>query len=399
MRNTTALKLVPDAAPEPAAALRVALFSGNYNYVVDGPVKALNRLVGHLEKRGDAALVFAPTTKTPAFQHSGDLFPVPSIALPGSRSEYRLGLGLPHAARARLDAFRPTIVHVAAPDWLGLGALDYAKARGIPAVSSFHTRFDTYPRYYGLGVLEKYLTGYMRYFYGRCARVYAPSPSMVEELKRDRIGRDIKLWARGVDQALFNPKRRDPDFRRSLGFADDDVVVAFVGRLVLEKGIDIFAASVNAARSRNGHIRALIVGDGPARAHFAAQLPGEAFTGHLDGEALARAYASADIFLNPSITETFGNVTLEALASGLPAIAAAASGSRSLIDDGETGILVPDAQSVDAFAGALALLAGDAVLRARMGAAALQSSRAYDWDAILDGLIADYRDVMIRSQA
>lgn len=399
MRSNAALKLAPAPAPDTGKPLRVALFSGNYNYVVDGPVKALNRLVGHIEKRGDTALVLAPTAKTPAFNHSGELFSIPSVALPGARREYRLGLGLPASARRRLDAFKPTIVHIAAPDWLGLAALDYARARAIPAVASFHTRFDTYPRYYGLGALEPYVTRYLRYFYGRCARVYAPSASMVEELTRDRIGRDIRLWARGVDQALFNPRRRDLAFRRSLGLSDDAVVVAFVGRLVLEKGVDVFAGAVNAARKKNPRIRALIVGDGPARAHFESLLPDDPFTGHLDGDMLARAYACADLFLNPSVTETFGNVTLEAMASGLPAIAAAASGSRSLIADRVTGLLVADATSVDAFASALVALGDDAQLRAQMGQAALIAARAFDWEAILDGLIADYRDVMMRSKA
>ncbi len=399
MREIAALDVMPAARPQPGPALRVALFSGNYNYVVDGPVKALNRLVAHIEARGNAALVFAPTIATPAFKHSGELVSVPSVPLPGSRSEYRLALGLPQAARARLDAFRPTLIHVAAPDLLGLGALDYACARGLPAVASFHTRFDTYPRYYGLKALEPLVTAYLRKFYARCARVYAPSPSMVDELKRDRIGNDIRLWTRGVDQALFHPGRRDQAWRRDLGFDDSEVVVAFVGRLVLEKGVEIFAAAVRAARAKGAPIRALIVGEGPARAHFAESLPDAVFTGHLDGEVLARAYASADIFLNPSVTETFGNVTLEAMASGLPAVAAAASGSRSLIAEGETGFLVADARSAESFASALAALATDGALRARLSANSRPAARAYDWDAILDGLLGDYLDVMIGNQA
>lgn len=382
-------------SPAPLApGLRIALFSGNYNYVVDGPVKALNRLVGHIEARGHQALVFAPTARTSAFRHTGELISVPSLALPGSRSEYRLALGLREGARRRLDAFAPTIVHIAAPDWLGLAALNYAARRGIPAVASFHTRFDTYPRYYGLKWMEGAVTDYMRYFYGRCERVYAPSQSMVEELQRDRIGDDVRLWARGVDHGLFQPGRRSLEWRRSLGFADDDVIVLFVGRLVKEKGISAFSNVVRTAAANNPRIRALVVGDGPERGRFEAILPGAAFAGFLDGAALARAYASADIFFNPSITETFGNVTLEAMASGLPCVAAAASGSKSLIADGVSGYLIANGRDIDAFAATISRLADDGAARRAMGAAARGRSRSFDWDAILDGLISDYQDVV-----
>lgn len=378
----------------PAPPLRVAIFSGNYNYVVDGPVRALNRLVAHLEARGHAALIFAPTTKTPAFAHSGELVSVPSIALPGSRREYRLGLGLSAGTRRRLEAFEPNLIHLAAPDWLGYAALNFAERRRIPAVASFHTRFDTYPRYYGMAWLEKHVTRYLRHFYGRCARVYAPSPSMVDELARDSIGRDVRLWERGVDHALFNPAKRDPAFRRSLGFAEDDVVVAWVGRLVLEKGIDLFGDSLKIAAGADPRIRALIVGDGPERRRFETLLPAAAFTGHLDGADLARAYASADLFFNPSVTETFGNVTLEAMASGLPSICAAASGSRSLVEDGTTGVLIADAREPDPFARAILHLAADHGRRGRMAIAARAKSAAFDWDSILDRLVADYQAVV-----
>lgn len=387
-----------EAAPVRRAlrGLRVALFSGNYNYVLDGPVRALNRLVGHIEGRGAQALVFSPTRKAPALKHEGELISIPSIALPGSRSEYRLGLGLGAHARMRLDAFRPTIVHIAAPDLGGLAALNYARAKNIPAVASFHTRFDTYPRYYGMAWAEKHVTSYLRYFYARCDRVYAPSPSMLEELRAASIGTDLKLWTRGVDAALFNPARRDLSWRRSLGVADHAVVVAFVGRLVREKGLDIFAEAVRRAQAANPNLRTLIVGEGPARAAFSEQLPEAIFTGHLDGAALARAYASADLFLNPSVTETFGNVTLEAMASGVPAICAAASGSRSLVDHGVTGLLVDHASGAAAYADALVALSDNQEKRRRFAAAAVAKARAFEWDAILDGLLEDYAEVISR---
>ncbi|MCK5746758.1 MAG: glycosyltransferase family 1 protein, partial [Oricola sp.] len=341
-------------SPTSESKLRVALFSGNYNYVMDGPVRAHNTLVAYLEREGHEVLVFAPTNDKPAFQHSGRLISVPSFAFPGQRSEYRFGLGLHGKCKRALDSFRPDIVHIAAPDYTGFGALNYARKFGVPAVASFHTRFDTYPRYYGLGWLEKYLTRYMRYFYRRCEHVYAPSHSMTEELKRDGIGEDIRLWTRGVDGDLFNPARRDMAWREANGFHADDVVVAFVGRLVLEKGIDIFVDAFNRAKASTPNLKALVVGDGPERESFSKLIPEGVFAGYLQGEELARAYASADLFFNPSITETFGNVTLEAMASGLPSIGAAAAGSRSLIENGVTGYVAePNAAS---FAEKLVLL-------------------------------------------
>jgi glycosyltransferase involved in cell wall biosynthesis len=377
--------------------LRVALFSGNYNYVVDGPVKALNTLVGHLLKRGHEVLVFAPTIANPPFKAVGELVSVPSFALPGSRSEYRIGLGLYGERKRRLDAFKPDLIHIAAPDLTGLAALKYAEARCVAPVASFHTRFDTYPRYYGAAWAEKYVTGYMRNFYARCRHVYAPSLSMVDELRRDRIGKDIRLWARGVDKALYNPSRRDLPWRRAQGFSDDDVVIVFVGRVVLEKGIDVFADAVQAASARNPRIKALIVGEGPERARFTTMLPKAVFTGYQGGADLARCYASADVFFNPSITETFGNVTLEAMASALPSVCAAASGSRSLVEDGVNGLLSPPEAGAAGYADKLCALAADAALRRRMAAAALARAQDFDWETLLDRLILDYREAIASS--
>ena len=379
------------ATPE-RAPLRIALFSGNYNYVMDGPVRALNTLVAYLEKTGHEVLVFAPTTKTPAFEHNGTLISVPSVALPGKRSEYRLGLGLRGEARRRLEAFRPTLIHIAAPDYTAYGALNYARDNGVPAVASFHTRFDTYPRYYNMGWLEKHLTNYMRHFYGRCEHVYAPSQSMIDELVADGIGRDIRIWTRGVDSDLFNPARRDMNWRAECGFAETDVVVAFVGRVVLEKGIDIFTDAFLKAQGGNPSLRALVVGEGPERAAFEQKLPGGVFIGYQQGEGLARAYASADIFFNPSITETFGNVTLEAMASGLPSICAAAAGSKSLVEDGATGFLA--APNADGFAEKLSILGADSDMRRLFGAEARARSAAFSWDAVLAELVGHYYEAV-----
>jgi len=374
--------------------LRVALFSGNYNYVMDGPVRALNKLIGHLNHRGHETLVFAPTIKEPAFQHEGKLISVPSIALPGSRSEYRIGLGIHGRLKKQLEEFAPTLIHLSAPDYIGHTALKYAQKNNIPAVASFHTRFDTYPRYYGATWLEKYLTAYMRRFYGGCEHVYPPSQSMVDELKADGIGKDIRIWTRGVESNLFNPARRDLIWRRENNIADTDVLVVFVGRVVLEKGIDVFADAVLKAAKKNTRIKALVVGDGPERARFEDKLPTAVFTGFQEGEGLARAYASADIFFNPSITETFGNVTLEAMASGLPSVCAKASGSLSLVEDRVTGLLSTGIAGADGYANCLIEMASDDGHRKTMGETARQRSLDFSWPSILDGLIENYREAI-----
>lgn len=383
-----ALKLVTDAPPGPAKRrLRVALFSGNYNYVMDGPLRALNELVAFLESGGHEALVFAPTVKDPPFVHNGTMITVPSIPIPG-RNEYRLALGMSGEIKRRLAGFKPDLIHLSAPDYLGYCALRYARRRNVPTVASFHTRFDTYPRYYGMKWLERFLTVYMRHFYNRCEQVYAPSQSMVDELRAAHIGRDIRLWTRGVDSALFHPEKRDLAWRRALGFADDDIVVVFVGRLVLEKGIDVFVDTL----ARAPGVKALVVGDGPERARFEDRLHDGRFLGYLEGEALARAYASADIFFNPSVTETFGNVTLEAMASGTPPVCADAAGSASLIAHERTGLLA--APSSDAFAAALERLAGDRDLRLSLGATARRRSLDYAWRAILGRLVDNYYEAI-----
>ncbi|WP_411819213.1 glycosyltransferase family 1 protein [Hyphococcus formosus] len=379
-------------SPNSDRKLRIALFSGNYNYVMDGPVRALNTLVAYLERMGHEVLVFAPTSREPAFDHSGTLLSVPSLAFPGKRSEYRFGFGPRGEAKRRLEAFKPDLVHIAAPDYSGLFALNFARKNKIPAVASFHTRFDTYPRYYNMRWLEQYLTKYLRYFYNRCEHVYAPSQSMTDELREDGIGRDIRLWTRGVDGDLFNPNKRDYAWREKNGFQTDDVVVAFVGRLVLEKGIDVFVDAVNRARKDYPSLKPLVVGEGPERESFAKLLPDAHFAGYLQGEDLARAYASADMFFNPSITETFGNVTLEAMASGLPSIGAAAAGSKSLIQDGTTGFLA--APNAEGFAEKLAVLAKDAELRNRFGETAREHSKRFSWDAVLAELVGHYFEAL-----
>ncbi len=377
--------------------LRIALFSGNYNYVRDGANQALNRLARYLLRQGAALRVYAPTTDTPAFAPTGDLVSVPSVPIPG-RAEYRFPLGLSRRNRADLARFAPNIVHTSSPDATGHAAVSWARGRDLPILASVHTRFETYPRYYGLGFTEPLLEAIMRRYYRRCDALVAPSHSMVDTLRQQRMHRDISIWSRGVDRAMFASARRDMTWRRAQGIADGEVAIVFLGRLVMEKGLDAFADTMAELRDRRVAHKVLVIGEGPAREWFEANLPGGIFAGFQTGEDLARALASGDVFFNPSITETFGNVTLEAMASGLPVVAAGATGSSSLVEDGASGRLVPCA-SPTAFAEAIAPYCTDPALRAAHGGAGEERSKAFDWDTINRTVLETYLRLIAERRA
>ena len=375
--------------------LRVALFSGNYNYVRDGANQALNLLVGHLLSRGVKVRVYSPTTDTPAFPPTGDLVSVPSLPVPGGRAEYKFAWHLPRSTRRDLEAFAPNLIHVSAPEFLGHSAVAYARKRGIASVASLHTRFETYPRYYGLGFVEPWLVRRLTRFYNRFDQVVTPGQSTADLLRGWGVTTPIGTWSRGVNHARFNPGQRSLEWRRSLGIADDEVALGFLGRLVLEKGLDIFAEVVAELRGRNVPHRVLVIGEGPAREWFTGQVPEAVFTGFLAGDDLGRAVASMDVFFNPSVTKTFGNVTSEAMASGVPVVAARATGAVDLIQEGVTGFLVPP-RDVKAYADAIQRLATDPALRAAAGAAGHQAMQPYVWETVNQAVLDTYLDVMAR---
>ncbi len=376
--------------------LRIAMTSGNYNYVRDGANRALNTLVGWLLDKGAAVRIYAPVVEHAAFAPTGDLVGVRSLPVP-LRPEYRIPLGL-DKARADLDAFRPNIIHVSSPEILGHSAVRYAKAHDLPVVASVHTRFETYLRYYGLGFLESAGTALQRRFYRKCDAIVAPSESFADVLRAERMNFDIGIWGRGIDRDVFNPARRSDDWRQSLGIGKDDFVILFFGRLVLEKGIDVFAETIAELNRRGVAHKVLVLGDGPARDVFAAQVPGAIFAGHQNGTDLGRAVASADLLLQPSVTETFGNVTSEAMACAVPVVGADATGTRDMVIDGVNGRLVP-ARDIAAYADAIQSYAKDRAAARSAGNAGTKIAEKYTWDAVNGMLAAKYLDVIARRAA
>ena len=376
--------------------LRIALFSGNYNMVRDGPTQALNRLVAYLLGQGAAVRVYAPTVADPQVAATGDLVSLPSFAIPG-RTEYRMALGLPRSVRRDLAAFAPNVVHISSPDIAAHRTVSWARRRGLPVLASVHTRFDTYPRYYNMAWAEPSVTALLRRLYRRCDALVAPSEGMAQVLRDQRMSYDIGIWSRGVDREMLNPERRDMAWRRSLGIADGEVVVGLFSRLVMEKGLDVFSDAIDELRQRGVAHRVLIVGEGPARSWFETRLPDAKFTGQLVGPDLARSVASMDVLLFPSVTETFGNVTLEAMACGLPVVAAEATGSESLVDNRVSGRLIRPG-AVHQFAEAVRGYIEQPKLRASHGAAGLQRSFEFSWDRI-NQTVADTYLRLIRQKA
>lgn len=369
--------------------LRVALISGNYNCLRDGANRAQNELVRYLLDRGAAVRVYSPTCKEPAFLPNGDLVSIPSMPMLFGRKEYRVSMRLPRAVRENIVAFSPNLFHISLPFFHGKSALALARRLRIPVVAAMHTRFETYPRYYGLGFLERFVVASLRRFYRSCDKIVAPCESAARAMEAQGMGKGIGIWTRGVDQSVFAPERRDPDWRRSLGFGDDETVIAFLGRLVLEKGLGEFVEVIDRLRLSHSRFRLLVIGDGPARDWFAQRLGDALFIGFQHGEGLGQALASADVLFNPSATEAFGNVSLEAMSCGLPVVAADAPGNSSIVLDGVTGALVPPGD-IAGYAGALRRYLTDPELRLAHGRNARERCWEFTWDHANAAMVETY---------
>ena len=376
--------------------LRIALFSGNYNYVRDGANQALNRLVGYLLSQGASVRVYSPTVENPAFEATGDLVSVPSMAIP-FRPEYRIPLSLSRSVRRDLEAFNPNIVHIASPDRVSRKAVKWAKKQNLPVLCSVHTRFETYFRYYNMSFIEPVVEAWIRRLYRKCDALVAPSESFAQVLREQRMNYDIDIWSRGVDREIFHPGRRDMEWRRGLGISDDTPVIGFLGRLVMEKGLDVFSDTIDQLKRRNVPHQVLVIGDGPARAWFESRIPDAKFAGFQVGADLGRAVASMDVFFNPSVTEAFGNVTLESMACGLPVVAAKATGSQSLVEDKVSGRLITPG-AINQFADALQAYCTNTDLRTEHGSTGERRSHDYSWDAI-NQTVADTYLRLIRQRA
>lgn len=384
-----AISAIPEdstATPDPRTGpRRILLFTETFLPKVDGIVNTLCRTLDGLQAQGCQTLVVAPVGAVSAFGPTPVLTPraVPFPPYP----EVRLGVAGPVLFR-ELDAFRPELIHRVGPTVLGVSGLLYARSRGLHVIASYHTDLARYARYYGLGMLEGPIWRALAEVHNRCELTLCPSRAVVADLRAHGFRR-LRYWSRGVDTVRFQPSRASAAWRARLsGGVPEAPLLLYVGRLAPEKHVDLL---VDVLRAHPG-TRLALVGDGPDRARLEALFAGlpACFVGYLQGDALAAAYASADMFVFPSHTETLGNVVLEAMASGIPVVVPAAGGVTDLVDSGRNGLLFPPENS-PALAAAVGVLLAAPPLRAQLSTAALRFARQRAWPRQLALLEAYYQ--------
>lgn len=386
------------AGPSGGSWPRIAFFSESMLPLVDGVSHSLSQLFTTLHTAGVDFRCLAPFVPSAdadlPWRHRVQR--VRSLVFP-LHPEYRVSFpGGPRLA-AQLDEWQPDVVHVVSPTPMGLWAQRYARRRGLPIVGTFHTNFVAYFRYYGLRRLEGLGWRLLRGFYGRCTATFAPSSSTIDELLANGIT-NVRFWGRGVDAQRFSPAWRDAELRASLGAGADTPLVLTVSRLVKEKNLSQLATIDHLLRARGHRYRLALVGDGPERMRLQRQLPQAHFAGHQSGAALSRWYASADVFVLPSATETFANVVQEAMASGVPAVVADAGGPAGVIEPGCSG-LVARSDDPHHFADRLGALLLDPALRRAMGIAARRQAEQRTWEAVNGALLRQYEQLAGKPRA
>ncbi|MBL8307626.1 MAG: glycosyltransferase family 1 protein [Rubrivivax sp.] len=382
----------------PMNPLHVALVTETYPPEVNGVSATVSRVVEGLANVGHHVQLVRPR------QHEGDTpgngggvhehlargMPIPGYP------QLRMGLPCRSALVSLWRQQRPDVVHLVTEGPLGASALLAARTLKLPVVSDFRTNFHVYSAHYGIGFLRRPLRAYLRGFHNRTAVTMVPTEALRSELAATGFER-LRVVARGVDTQRFNPVRRSEALRRQWGADERTLVALFVGRLAPEKNIDTVLAAFDALREDQPRARLVFVGDGPDRQRLQRLRPDAVFTGLQRGEALAAHYASADLFLFASLTETFGNVVPEAMASGLALLAYDHAAAAELVRHGENGLLA-GAGDRATFCALARRLAGDGDRVRQLGLHARQTALGLDWGRIIDGVVRTYGEA-IEAQA
>ena len=358
--------------------VRIAYITETYPPEINGVARTVERFVRGLRGRGHAVDLVRPRQQHETKCDSRTEWRSPGIPIPMYR-DLRVGLPLVSRLIKRWDVSRPQLVHVATEGPLGWAAIRAARASGVPVTSDFRTNFDQYSEHYGFGWLRGIVGGYLKHFHNATDRTFVPTPGVRTVLAQQGFER-IEVVGRGVDAESFSPLHASAKLRALWGADENAPVLLYVGRLASEKNVPLAFRAFEAVRARTPSARLVVVGDGPLHKKLARMHPDAIFAGPQRGAALAAHYASADIFLFPSLTETFGNVTLEALASGLLVVAFRSGAAAVHIDDCTSGVLVEPGDEQGFVAGACALALQFRWL-GMMRASARRAGVAASWDS------------------
>ncbi|EXJ15470.1 glycosyltransferase family 4 protein [Imhoffiella purpurea] len=375
----------PDAPP-PSATLRIAVVTETYPPEINGVANTMRHLAEGLANRGHRIELVRPRqTKDPRKPEGTDieLMLVPGLPIPGYRG-LRFGLPVYWRLRRHWHRQRPSLIYIATQGPLGHAALSAAQALGIPTITGFHTQFHQYSRHYGLGLLTRPIAGTLRHFHNRSDTTLVPTAELKTELSVEGFN-NLHIFGRGVDVDQFSPSWRSTELRRAWGCGDEDLAVVYVGRIAAEKNLDLAREAFQAIRADRSNVRFVLVGDGPEAASMQREHPEFIFVGAKVGAELSAHYASGDLFLFPSLTETFGNVVTEAMASGLPVIAFDYAAAHAHIQPWKNGVTVPMDDRA-AFVAASRDLASDRERLRRMGEAARATAEDISWDRVLGGV-------------
>lgn len=366
--------------------MRVAIITETFLPQVNGVTNSVCRVVEHLTANGHTVLVIAPGEGPTEFAGT-PVVRIPALPLPGN-DDTIVGFATARRVARSLAAFRPDVIHLASPVWLGRAGMNAARRLGVPTVAVFQTDLAGFARGYRLWrtVGDDVIWAWLRHLHSQAHRTLAPSSPTIRTLVARGFPR-VMHWGRGVDLERFHPSRRDDELRRRLA-PNGERLVGYVGRLAPEKQVSRLAD----LRDLPG-VRLVVVGDGPSAGSLRAQLPDAAFLGFQTGDELARTFASLDVFVHTGTAETFCQSVQEALASGVPVIAPAAGGPVDLVDHGRTGFLVPPGDTASLRV-AVSAIAGDPEVHASMSVAARASVQGRTWAAVGDQLIGHYAAVV-----
>ena len=376
--------------------MRIAYVTETYPPELNGVSLTVERTVRFLRARGHNVELIRPRQPGESALDASDELRTAGCAIPVYR-ELRFGWSRVAPLVRRFERTRPDLVHLATPGPLTWATLAAARSLGIPITSDFRTNFHQYSRYYGMGALAAPVLGLLRRFHNLTQRTFVPTRATARELRAAGF-HNLTTVGRGVDSEQFAPAARRAALRREWQADDDSPVLLMVGRVAPEKNVELGLRAFERARDLNPKARMVVVGDGPARARLQSAHPDVRFVGVQRGAELAAHYASADLFLFPSLSDTFGNVVMEALASGLPVVSFAVAAAAEHVDDGVSGRLAAPGDEA-AFIAAVASLSGAGIDLDPLRAGALAAARRATWPEVLARFEARLEDTIHAPEA